>query len=229
MTIPLFITENANPPPTNYHIVLPAALRAQAIKELHELQGILAFVDSRLESIERFLNNFANQPNETNMNEFESDEESVDTPLVSPFLHSDNDSDDSEVLNELIEVSNEFGMLRQEQQVPDGIHMAFQCSFTYITDFVVLEDIGEFIQINKAEVRNLDSFITTTFANAERTIPLFKLGATYHERSPIFYKECLELGLEYVTGMDDEGEVTLYMMRRSLKVLRKFYWMILGG
>ncbi|GJZ71987.1 hypothetical protein Tco_0635838 [Tanacetum coccineum] len=30
-------------------------------------------------------------------------------------------------------------------------------------------------------------------------------------------------------GMDDEREVTLYLIRRSLKVLRKFHWMILGG
>ncbi|GJW80086.1 hypothetical protein Tco_0144061 [Tanacetum coccineum] len=44
-----------------------------------------------------------------------------------------------------------------------------------------------------------------------------------------FYKECLELGHEYVTGMDDEGEVSLYLTRRSLEVLRKFHWMILGG
>ncbi|GJU92708.1 retrotransposon ORF1 [Tanacetum coccineum] len=44
-----------------------------------------------------------------------------------------------------------------------------------------------------------------------------------------FYKECLELGPEYVTGMDDEGEVTLYFTRTSLEVLRKFYWMILEG
>ncbi|GJT12736.1 hypothetical protein Tco_0859778 [Tanacetum coccineum] len=44
-----------------------------------------------------------------------------------------------------------------------------------------------------------------------------------------FYKECLELGPEYVTGLDNKGEVTLYLMRRSLKVLRKFYWMILEG
>ncbi|GJZ75924.1 MAK10-like protein [Tanacetum coccineum] len=29
--------------------------------------------------------------------------------------------------------------------------------------------------------------------------------------------------------MDDKGEVTLYLMRRSLEVLRKFYWMILVG
>ncbi|GJV00828.1 reverse transcriptase domain-containing protein [Tanacetum coccineum] len=44
-----------------------------------------------------------------------------------------------------------------------------------------------------------------------------------------FYKECLELGPEYVTGLDDEGEVTLYLTRRSLEILRKFHWMILGG
>nr|GEV49590.1 hypothetical protein [Tanacetum cinerariifolium] len=30
-------------------------------------------------------------------------------------------------------------------------------------------------------------------------------------------------------GMDDEGEVTLYLMRRNLEILRKFHWMILGG
>nr|GEU96600.1 protein kinase-like domain, concanavalin A-like lectin/glucanase domain protein [Tanacetum cinerariifolium] len=44
-----------------------------------------------------------------------------------------------------------------------------------------------------------------------------------------FYKDISKLGLEYVTGMDDDEEVTLYLMRRSLKVLRKFHWMILGG
>ncbi|GKE02108.1 hypothetical protein Tco_1390091 [Tanacetum coccineum] len=44
-----------------------------------------------------------------------------------------------------------------------------------------------------------------------------------------FYKDCLELGPEYLTGIDDEGEVMLYLMRRSLEVLRKFHWMILGG
>ncbi|GJT81842.1 hypothetical protein Tco_1056184 [Tanacetum coccineum] len=77
-------------------------------------------------SIERFLNNFANQHNETNMNDFESDNESVDTPLVSPFPHSDNDSDDGEVLNELIEYEN-VGMLRREKAINnfDGNDLAF--------------------------------------------------------------------------------------------------------
>ncbi|GJR02115.1 hypothetical protein Tco_0525099 [Tanacetum coccineum] len=79
------------------------------------------------------------------MNDLESNDESVDTPLVSPYPHSDNDSDDGEVLNELIEYEN-VGMLRREKAINsfDG--------FTYITDFVVLEDIGEFILIDKVEV-----------------------------------------------------------------------------
>ncbi|GKC91032.1 hypothetical protein Tco_1151681 [Tanacetum coccineum] len=94
--------ENVNPPPNNCPI-LTAALRARAVQELHELQIISAFIDSRLENIEQFLNKFANHPNKTDMNDLESDDESVDTPLVSPFPHSDNDSDDGEVLNELIE------------------------------------------------------------------------------------------------------------------------------
>ncbi|GKG08643.1 hypothetical protein Tco_0334475, partial [Tanacetum coccineum] len=102
--------ENVNPPPASNRPVLPDALRAQVVQELHELQRISAFVDPRLESIERFLNNFANQPNETNTNDLESDDESVDTPLVSPFPYSDNDLDDDEVLNELIEYEN-VGML----------------------------------------------------------------------------------------------------------------------
>nr|GEX57293.1 MAK10-like protein [Tanacetum cinerariifolium] len=138
------------------------------------------------------------------MNDLESDDESVDTPLISPFSHSDNDSDDGDVLNKLIKYEN-VGMLRREKAINsfDGDDLAFQCmigfkkfvtyfdpflpmniitrkayntimveglkstrknlvsvvrdvyvfvgSFTYITDFVVLEDIREFIQINKAE------------------------------------------------------------------------------
>ncbi|GKC00241.1 reverse transcriptase domain-containing protein [Tanacetum coccineum] len=97
LNIPFFIMENANPPPTNN------------------------------QSIERFLNDFSNQPNETNTNDLESDNESVDTPLVSPFPHSDNDSDDGEVLNELIEYEN-VRMLRHEKAINsfDGDDLAFQ-------------------------------------------------------------------------------------------------------
>ncbi|GKB20539.1 hypothetical protein Tco_0854462 [Tanacetum coccineum] len=119
--------ENANSPPNN-RPVLTAALHARAVQELHDLQIILAFVDSRLESIKQFLNNFANQRNETDMNNLESDDESLDTPLVSPFPYLDNDLDDGEVLNELIKYEN-VGMLRRERAINsfDGDDLAFQC------------------------------------------------------------------------------------------------------
>ncbi|GKD01448.1 hypothetical protein Tco_1171722, partial [Tanacetum coccineum] len=124
------------------------------------------------------------------MNDHESDDESVDTPLVSLFPHSDNDSDDGEVLNELSEYEN-TGVLLRERIIngfdKDDLDLAFQCmigfrkftayldtimvegledtgknlvaivkdvyvfvgSFTYIINFVVLEDIGEFIMSDK--------------------------------------------------------------------------------
>nr|GEV85372.1 hypothetical protein [Tanacetum cinerariifolium] len=123
--------ENMNPPPNNLH-VLTVALYARAVQELHELQIISAFVDFCLESIEHFLKNFTNHPNETDMNDLESDDESIDTPLVSPFPYSDNDTDDDEVLNELIEYEN-VGMLRRERAINsfNGDDLAFQCMIEF--------------------------------------------------------------------------------------------------
>ncbi|GKA81287.1 hypothetical protein Tco_0787979 [Tanacetum coccineum] len=116
--------ENANPPSTNNRPVLPTTLRVKVIQELHELQAISTFVDSRLEIIEQFLNGFTHQPNEIDMDDLESNDESVDTPLVSPFL----DSDDGEVLNELYEYGN-AGTLCRKRIINsfDGDDLAFQC------------------------------------------------------------------------------------------------------
>ncbi|GKA92333.1 hypothetical protein Tco_0814258 [Tanacetum coccineum] len=91
--------ENANPPPTNNRPVLPTAMRAKVVQELNELHAISAYIDFRLENIDQFLNGFTKPPNEIDMDDLEPDDESVDTPLVSLFLDSDDDSDDDEVLN----------------------------------------------------------------------------------------------------------------------------------
>ncbi|GJZ50540.1 hypothetical protein Tco_0604730 [Tanacetum coccineum] len=166
--------ENVNPPPTR--LVLLAALRTRFNQDLQELQKISAFIDSRLESIERFLNRFAEQPNETIINDPESDDGSVNTPLVFPFPHSDNDSDDEEVLNELcfrkfsayldpflpmnIISRKAYNTIMVNRLEGTGKNLVatvkevyiFVGSFTYIMDFVVLEDIGEFIMSGMAEV-----------------------------------------------------------------------------
>ncbi|GJX94786.1 homeodomain-like protein, partial [Tanacetum coccineum] len=103
-------------------------LHARFNQVLQELQKFSAFVDSLLESIERFLNRFAYQPSETSINDPEPDDGSVDTPLVSPFPHSDNE----EVLNELSEYEN-VGTLRRERIINslDGDDLS-QTAYTYL-------------------------------------------------------------------------------------------------
>nr|GEW15405.1 hypothetical protein [Tanacetum cinerariifolium] len=105
--------KNANPPPTNNLPVLPAALRAKVAQEINELQAISTYVDSRLENNDQFLNGFTQQPNENDVDDLEPDDESVDTPLVYPFLDSDDASDDGKVLNELEVYGNARQLCRQ--------------------------------------------------------------------------------------------------------------------
>ncbi|GJZ59023.1 ribonuclease H-like domain-containing protein [Tanacetum coccineum] len=73
--------------------------------------ALMAFSDSK--NIDQFLNGFTQPTNEIDMDDLEPDEESVDTPLFSPFLDSDDDSDDGEVLNELEEYGNALKLCRQ--------------------------------------------------------------------------------------------------------------------
>ncbi|GKF04814.1 hypothetical protein Tco_0035482, partial [Tanacetum coccineum] len=144
------------------------------------------------------------------MNNLESDDEAVDTPLVSPFPHSDNDSDDEEVLNELSEYEN-AGTLRQERIInsTDGDDLAFECmigfrkfdayldpflpmnnisrSFTYITDFVVLEGIEEFIISNMTEVlmgRPIRKITKLKYDVAKGLVSFTKIFDTYTYRMP---------------------------------------------
>nr|GEY96656.1 glycosyl transferase, family 8 [Tanacetum cinerariifolium] len=166
--------KNANPPPTNNLPILPTASRAKVVQELNKLLATSTYINSRLANIDQFLNGFTQPPSEIDTDDLEPDDESVDTPLVSPFLDSDDDSDDGNVLNELEEYGN-AGKLCRKKVINnfDGDDLAFQYglestwrilvaivkdvyvfigSFTYIMDFVVLEDIGEFIVSDMTDV-----------------------------------------------------------------------------
>ncbi|GJR13417.1 hypothetical protein Tco_0796069 [Tanacetum coccineum] len=103
----------------------------------------------------------------------------IGTPLVSPFIDSDEELDDREVLIELNKYGNAgnfyhdriiFSIERDDLTFPCMIGFrktrstgrnlvaivrdvyVFVESFTYVTDFVVLEDIGEFIISDMSEV-----------------------------------------------------------------------------
>ncbi|GKC69287.1 hypothetical protein Tco_1115170 [Tanacetum coccineum] len=194
----------------------PNGLLARITQELNELRAISTIIDSRLDNIghihilippfvpfEQLLDDFMNPHDVLEMEDSKSDTESNDTPLVSPFLDSNEESDDEEVLNELNEYGKTWNRNRMINSV-DGNDVAFPCmigfrkfvayfdpflpmniitrkayntimveglkstrrnlvaivrdvymfvgSFTYVTDFVVLEDIGEFIVSDMANV-----------------------------------------------------------------------------
>nr|GEY84045.1 ribonuclease H-like domain-containing protein [Tanacetum cinerariifolium] len=119
---------------------------------------------------------FANQPNETDMNNLKSDDESVDTPLVSPFPHSNNDSNDGEVLNELSEYEN-AGVLRQERIYNsfDRDDLAFQCMIgfrkyiAYLDPFLQLNIIS-CNAYNTIKVEGLEGFYAVFSTDITNTI-----------------------------------------------------------
>ncbi|GJR15198.1 MAK10-like protein [Tanacetum coccineum] len=100
-------------------------------------------------------------------------------------------------------------------------------NFTYVTEFMIVEDISSIIDPRLSQVVLGKPFIeisNMTHDPLEGVVNLEKehtksvyLSNEEDKRKGVeyvmskileFYKECLELGPEYVTGMDDEGEVT---------------------
>ncbi|GKD75728.1 hypothetical protein Tco_1334010 [Tanacetum coccineum] len=71
-----------------------------------------------------------------------------------------------------------------------GMHV-FVGNFTYVVDFMIFKDISSIIDQNNRNEEDKRRGVDYVMSKI--------LG---------FYKECLELGPEYVTGVDDKGEVT---------------------
>ncbi|GJS57645.1 hypothetical protein Tco_0652429 [Tanacetum coccineum] len=150
----------------------------------------------------------------------------------------------------------------------------FVGNFTYVIDFMIVEDISSIIDPRLSQVVLGRPFIE--ISNMTHDLPEGVVGFTnendevaykmphkieqYNSLSNLekehtklvylrneedkrrrvgyvmskilgFYKECLELGPEYVDWMmmEKSRKDMLYLMRRSLEVLRKFHSMILGG
>ncbi|GJY42911.1 hypothetical protein Tco_0431124 [Tanacetum coccineum] len=145
--------ENANP----FVPVPPNKIRAKITQELNELWPISVMINYRLENIghihipipppvpfDQLLDDFINPPDVLEMDDSVSDIESNDTPLVSPFLDSDDESDDREVIKELNEYGNagNFYHNRIINSIDEN-DLTFPC---------MIEDIGEFIVSAMADV-----------------------------------------------------------------------------
>nr|GEU98380.1 hypothetical protein [Tanacetum cinerariifolium] len=115
--------ENANPfvpfPPNGLHV--------RITQELNELRAISTMINSYLDQPP---NNFMNTYNVIEMDDLESDDGSVDIPLVSPFLDLDDESDNVEVLNDLDEYGNARNFYRNRIiNSFDGEDLAFPCMY----------------------------------------------------------------------------------------------------
>ncbi|GJV79116.1 hypothetical protein Tco_1514986 [Tanacetum coccineum] len=101
----------------------------------------------------------------------------------------------------------------------------FVGSFTYITDFIMLEYIGEFIMSDMAEVlmgRPFRKITKLKYDVAKGLVSFSKIFDTYTYRMPRKIPRLKNFNWSIVPPL-------LYLMRRSLEILRKFHWMILGG
>ncbi|GKD34161.1 hypothetical protein Tco_1249670 [Tanacetum coccineum] len=114
-----------------------------------------------------------------------------------------------------------------------GMHVFVGIS-TYATDFMIVKDISSIIDPRLSQVVLGKPFVE--IFNISHDPPEGVVRCQEDKRRDVeyvmskilgFYKECLELGPEYVTGMYDEGEVTNFIQEitdiiESRKFKRKF-------
>nr|GEV78701.1 hypothetical protein [Tanacetum cinerariifolium] len=124
------------------------SLRRRQKAQVTELENFET--SSEVTDLKKPIEDLAGQhsPNVLEMDDLESDNESIDTPLVFPFLDSDDELDDGEVLNELEGLEN---IGRNLVTIVRDVYV-FIRSFTCVTNFIELEDIGEFIVSDMAKV-----------------------------------------------------------------------------
>ncbi|GJW52436.1 hypothetical protein Tco_0093787 [Tanacetum coccineum] len=155
--------ENVNPPPALDPPVLPTALRTKVVQELRELQEISAYIDSRLDNIVQFLNsddgevldelyeygNAGTLHRKRIINSFDGNDLAFQcmigfrkfTAYFDPFLPMNiitRKAYNTIMVDGLESTGKNLVAIVRDVYV-------FVESFTYVTDFVVLEDIGKFI------------------------------------------------------------------------------------
>nr|GEW88557.1 hypothetical protein [Tanacetum cinerariifolium] len=156
---------NANP----FIPVPPNRLHTKITQELNELRAISAMIESHLRNIDH--TRATMPPNQIDIDDLESEDKLIDTPLVSLFLDLNDGSDDGEVLNDAYNTIMVEGLESTGRNLVAIVRdvYVFVGSFTYVMDFVVLEDIGEFIGLISFG-RIFDTYIF----QMSRTIPRLK-------------------------------------------------------
>ncbi|GJT15442.1 hypothetical protein Tco_0874148 [Tanacetum coccineum] len=120
-----------------------------------------------------------------------------------------------------------------------GMHI-FVGNFANVLDFIIIEDISLVIDLRVSHVVLGKPFVELSGMTYDSSLGVEdeakKNGVELSWKILGFYKECLEFRPEYRTGQDkgssgtseNQGGVTLYLIRRSPGVLRSFMRTILG-
>ncbi|GJX93331.1 hypothetical protein Tco_0347917 [Tanacetum coccineum] len=111
-----------------------------------------------------------------------------------------------------------------------GMHI-FVGNFTYVLDFMIVEDISSIIDPRLSQVVLGRPFIdvsnmTHDLSSGVHTKSVYlrnkknkRRGVDYVKSKILgFYKERLELGPEYVTGLEDEGEVAIKSLLNAVSI-----------
>nr|GEZ81327.1 hypothetical protein [Tanacetum cinerariifolium] len=161
---------NANP----FVPVPPNRLHARITQEINEFRAISAMIDSHLENIDH------TPPNEIDLDDLESEDELIDTPLISPFLDSNDESNDEEVLNDFrkfvayfnpflpvnIIMRKAYNTIMVEGLESTGRNLVvivrdvyvFVGSFTYVTDFVIYKPTNNNLRTSSnSKNKNVDT------------------------------------------------------------------------
>ncbi|GJU90111.1 hypothetical protein Tco_1302534 [Tanacetum coccineum] len=141
-------TEDLSSDAVGYEASMSAPLLPASLKSMHRKVGLYdeSFSEATTSSprnicLRRPLHDdFLNSPDIFSMDDLESDNKSVDAPPVSPFIDSDDELDDGEVLNEL-NVYGNAGNLYNNMIINDknGCDLAFSCMIGF-TKFVAYFD-----------------------------------------------------------------------------------------
>ncbi|GJT74525.1 hypothetical protein Tco_1041250 [Tanacetum coccineum] len=114
-------------------------------------------------------------------------------------------------------------------------------NFTFIIDFMIVEDISSIIDPRLSQVVLGRPFVEISnmthdrpegvvrFINGTDDIA-YKMPHKIEQYNSLSDLEKENTKSVYLRNKEDKRRgVKLYLMRRSLEVLRKFHWMILGG
>ncbi|GJW03472.1 hypothetical protein Tco_1562328 [Tanacetum coccineum] len=205
--------------------VPPNASRDQIAQELNEILEISIMIDSRLENIDhnqivipppalpkQLLIDFLDPPDLLKIDDIVSDAESVDTPRVSPFLDSDDESDEGEVINDIYLNTKYYNYNRQINKF-DERELAFPCIIDF-RQFVAYFDPN--LSMNIITRRALNIIMVQQLASRDdnfvaivRNVHVFVRSFTYTTNFTVFE----DIG-EYI-----ESELSEVVMGKPFKEL----------